>query len=293
MHLALNLVRIRPDRMPALAVQAEALGYEAVFVPDHVVLPTGFVSNYPGTPTGAFPYPRDTPLYDPLVVLSTIARATSTIKLGSAIYLLALRHPIMAARTWVTLDVLSGGRAVLGLGSGWLVEEFQALGIDPRTRFSRLEEAAVIVRRLWTEDEVSFSGRHFSFPALGVEPKPASRPHPPLLFGGDSEGSLRRAVRFGDGWISGGVSGVDEVGTRIATLTALRTELAAQGQALHGADDPFDITILHPNPSAEDLARLQALGVHRVVVMPWARPAEAPEAIERFRAMAAGAVPLD
>jgi probable F420-dependent oxidoreductase len=289
-HLGLNLVRVRPDHMPDLAAHAETLGYESVFVPDHVVLPVSFASKYPGTPDGSFPYPGDIALYDPWIVLATIARATSTIRLGTAVYLLALRHPIVTARHVVTLDALSGGRVVVGVGVGWLTEEYEALGLDPRTRFSRTEEAAVAVRRLWTEPAVAFTGRHFTFGPVHLEPRPPVPP--PLLFGGDSDGARRRAVRFGDGWMSGGVSDVDDIADLVAGVRARRAALCASGDAHLGLDEPFDLTILHPNPSAADLAALAALGVSRVVVMPWTRNRDAPEAIERFRALAADVVDL-
>lgn len=150
MRLGLNLVRGRPDRLPALAEQAETLGYESVFVPDHVVVPVSFSSKYPGTPDGSFPYPKNTPLYDPWTVLAAIGRATSRIRLGTAVYILALRHPIVTARHAVTLEQLVGPRLLLGIGVGWLVEEFTALGLEARSRFSRTEECATALRRLWT-----------------------------------------------------------------------------------------------------------------------------------------------
>ncbi len=290
MHLALNLVRARPDRMPGLAAHAEALGYESVFVPDHVAFPLGFASRYPGTPDGSFPYPPDLPLYDPWIVLTSIAAATSTIRLGTAVYLLALRHPIVTARQVATLDALSGGRVIVGVGVGWLAEEFEALGLDPRTRFSRTDEAATAVRRLWTEPDVTFEGRHFSFRRVPLEPKPARAP---LLFGGDSDGAMRRAVRLGDGWMSGGVSGVEEIAARLVRLRELRDEVTAAGDAHVPSGQPFDVTILHPDPSADDLARMHELGVDRVVVMPWTSNRDAPAAIERFRALAGEVVAVD
>src|SRR5688500_16324233 len=114
MKLGLNLVRVRPDRMPELASHAHAPDYESEFVPDHVVIPVESTSKYPGTADGTFPYPRTTPLYDPWIVLAMIAKATTTIRLGTAIYVLPLRHPIVTARNVTTLDVLSGGRTILG-----------------------------------------------------------------------------------------------------------------------------------------------------------------------------------
>jgi probable F420-dependent oxidoreductase len=283
MHLALNLVRARPDRMAELAARAEQLGYESVFVPDHLALPVRLASAYPGTSDGSFPYPRDTPLYDPWLVLMQIARATSSIKLGTAIYLLALRHPIAAARAITTLDVLSGGRALLGIGVGWCAEEFRALGIDPRTRGARTDEAIEALRRLWTEPEPEFHGKHFDFDAIYFTPRPASAPHPPILVGGDSAPALRRAARLGDGWMSGGVAeNVDEIAQRMQQLRALRAE--------YGSTRPFSITVLDASPDAAALARMAELGVDRVVVMPWASNRDAPAAIEAFAGLARSAL---
>jgi probable F420-dependent oxidoreductase len=277
--LALNLVRIRPDRMPELAARAEALGYESVFVPDHLAFPVHFDSKYPGTPDGSFPFPRDTPLYAPWIVLAQLARATSRIRLGTAIYLLALRHPIAAARAVTTLDLLSGGRAILGIGVGWLAEEFAALGIDPRTRFSRTEEAVRALRALWTEPQPEFHGRHFDFGPVHFEPKPVCKPHPPILFGGDSEKALQRALRLGDGWLSGGTHpDVDWIAGRMARIAQWRTQL--------GSTRTFGVSILDANPKERDLVRMAELGVERVVVMPWATNREAAQAIESFAAKA-------
>jgi probable F420-dependent oxidoreductase len=292
--LGLNLVRVRPDRMAGLAAHAEQLGYESVFVPDHVVIPVDFASRYPGTDDGGFPYGDAVPLYDPWTVLATVAAATTTIRLGTAVYLLGLRHPIVTARHVVTLEALAGGRVVLGVGVGWLAEEFAALGVDPRTRFSRAEEAAVALRRLWTEPQPSFSGTHFSFERVHLEPKPVSVPHPPILFGGDSDGALRRAVRFGDGWMSGGVAAdVEAVAALVGRLHAVRADLQHEVPAAADPDRPFTITVLHPHPSPADVARMAALGVERVVVMPWAHNREAPEAIERFRTAIAAVVDVE
>ncbi|MFA5885724.1 MAG: TIGR03619 family F420-dependent LLM class oxidoreductase [Acidimicrobiia bacterium] len=284
MKLGVNLVRVRPDHMPALAAHAERLGYESVFVPDHVVIPVEFASRYPGTKDGGFPYGDAVPLYDPWTVLTAIAGATTTIGLGTAVYLVALRHPLVTARHAVTLEAIAGPRLILGVGVGWLTEEFEALGLDPRTRFSRAEEAAEALRRLWTEPQPSFAGTHFAFEPVHFAPKPASSPHPPILFGGDSDAALRRAVRFGDGWISGGMADDAEgVAALVARLEATRREVAAAAPAGYDPDRPFAITVLHPNPTPADVARMAECGVERVVVMPWDRNRDASEALERFR----------
>ena len=275
MELGLNLVMVRPEHMPEVATRAEAAGYGAVFVPDHVVFPARVDSAYPYSPDGSFPFPLDTPLYDPWVVLTTIAAATTTIKLGTAVYVLPLRHPFVTARAVTSLDVLSGGRVVLGVGAGWLTEEFTALGLDPKRRFSRTEECIEVLRALWTETTPSYHGRHFDFDAVHFAPRPATDPHPPILLGGDSDRALERAARFGDGWISGGTA--NDVAAIEATVTKLR---ALRARA--AATTPFDITVLLPRPTVDDLARLEALGVDRVVIMPWNRGRDAIPALEAF-----------
>jgi probable F420-dependent oxidoreductase len=281
--VGLNLVMVRPDRHPEVAARAEAAGYESVFVPDHLAFPVKRTSAYPYTDDGGFPFPLETPLYDPWLVLMNVARATSTIKLGTAVYVLPLRHPFVTARAVATLDVLSGGRAILGVGAGWLEEEFTALGIDPRTRFSRTEEAIEVVRALWTEREPEYHGRHFDFDAVYFEPKPACRPHPPILLGGESTGAMARAVRVADGWISAG--SVERVEEHLGTLAGLRADV--------GSGRPFDVTVLYPHPSVDDLVRLDALGVDRVVVMPWNRGRDAVAGLEAFAEDVLARVPVD
>ena len=232
MELGLNLVMVRPADMPGIAARAEALGYGSVFVPDHVVFPVQVDSPYPYSPDGSFPFALDTPLYDPWVVLGTIAAATSTIKLGTGVYVLPLRHPFVTARAVTSVDVLSGGRAVLGVGAGWLAEEFTALGLDPRRRFSRMEECIEVLRALWTDDQPSYHGRHFDFEPVHFAPRPISEPHPPILLGGDSDHALARAAQWGDGWISGGVStDLDEIEARVNIVRSLRREQRARTAA--------------------------------------------------------------
>jgi probable F420-dependent oxidoreductase len=281
MELGLNLVMVRPTDMPAIAARAEEVGYGSVFVPDHVVFPVRVDSPYPYSTDGSFPFGLDTPLYDPWVVLGTIAAATSTMKLGTGVYVLPLRHPFVTARAVTSVDVLSGGRAVLGVGAGWLAEEFTALGLDPRRRFSRTEECIEVLRALWTKDQPSYHGRHFDFEPVHFAPRPVSTPHPPIVLGGDSDHALARAARFGDGWISGGVStDVAKIEERVKAVRALRRDF--------GATDAFEITILFRRPTPDDLARLEDLGVDRVVVMPWNRGREAIDALETFAATAIG-----
>jgi probable F420-dependent oxidoreductase len=275
MELGLNLVMVRPDLMPEVARRAEGAGYGSVFVPDHVIFPAHVASPYPYSPDGSFPFPLETPLHDPWIVLGSIAAATSSIQLGTAVYVLPLRHPFVSARAVTSLDVLSGGRVLLGVGAGWLEEEFTVMGLDPKQRFSRLEECVEILRALWTAPPVSYAGRHFQFDAVHFAPRPTREPHPPILLGGDSDAALARAARIADGWMSGGVS-VDagEIEQRVAKLRALRAE--------HRPGEPLDVTVLYARPTSDDLDRLEAAGVDRVVVIPWDRGRDAIPSLEAF-----------
>jgi probable F420-dependent oxidoreductase len=274
-EIGLSLTKVRLDQMPEFARRAEELGYESVFAPDHLLVPVNFASRYPGTRDGDFPYPKTTPLYDPWMALMQIAQVTTTIKLGTGIYVLPMRHPIVTARMVTTLDVVSGGRAILGVGAGWLKEEFQALGIDPGTRFRRTEEAAEAIRVLWTEPEPEYHGTYFDFNPVHFEPKPVASPHPPILFGGYSEGALRRAIRFGDGWLSGGDhAGLDDIAALMRRIEELRDELAI--------DRPFQVTLMGARPEPALLEGMAEAGVDRVAVMPWTRARDAFAAMEAY-----------
>ncbi len=226
MKIGVALFRLRPERMAAVARHAEALGFESVWVPEHLVLPTRIASRYPYAPDGVPPFAPDAPHLDPLILLTHVAAATSRIRLGTNIYLLPLRHPLVTARLAMSLDVLSGGRLTLGVGVGWLAEEFQAAGIEFQTRASRTRECVRALRALWTEAEPEFHGRFFSFGPVKFEPKPVQKPHPPIVFGGETEAALRRAAALGDGWY--GVGHTPE--SAAVQAGRLRALLAAAGR---------------------------------------------------------------
>jgi len=272
--VGIPLFMVRPEQLVPVARRAEELGFESVWVAEHLVFPTRIASQYPYA--AAPPINPATPLLDPLIVLAQVAAVTSTIRIGTNIYLLPLRHPLATARMGVTLDVLSGGRFSFGVGAGWLAEEFAAAGVDFARRGALTRECVRALRALWTQDEVEFHGKAFSFGPVRFEPKPVQKPHPPILIGGESDAALKRAAELGDGWY--GVKHTPEsVGAVIAKLDAMR---AAAGRA----DQPFEITI---SPNATDLdrdalARFADAGVHRVVSLPWGRAREAIESLERF-----------
>src|SRR5437773_9015534 len=159
----------------------------------------------------------------------------------------------------MSLDVLSGGRLTLGVGVGWLAEEFQAVGIDFQTRAARTRECVRALRTLWTETEPEFHGRFFSFGPVRFEPKPVQKPHPPIVFGGESAAALRRAAALGDGWYGVGHT-PETAGNQVNRLQRL---LAEAGRA----DAPFEVTVSHGGGAltADDVARYAAAGVQRVV----------------------------
>lgn len=268
------LFLLRPQRMPVVAQRAEELGFESVWLPEHLVFPAEIHSPYPYAADKQPPIVPGTPLLDPIVLLAFVAARTQQIRLGTNVYLPALRHPIASARMIVTLDLISGGRLSLGVGAGWLAEEFEAVEVEFATRGARLRECVRAWKILWTEASPSFSGRFFRFGPVKFEPKPIQKPHPPILFGGESEAALRRAAQLGDGWY--GVRHTpDSAARQVQRLRALRAESGREGE-------PFEITV---STGPVDEAQCEAFaraGVHRIVVLPWQRDREAEARLEQL-----------
>jgi probable F420-dependent oxidoreductase len=282
MKIGIPLFMIRPEQMADVAVRAESLGFESVWVAEHLVFPAQIRSRYPYAKEGVPPINPATPLLDPLLVLMQVAARTQRIRLGTNVYILPLRHPIAVARMVTTLDVLSGGRVSFGVGLGWLEEEFTAVGIDFASRAGRGREAIRALRALWTEEVASFAGRYVAFEPVRFEPKPVQRPHPPILVGGESEAALRRAAALGDGWYGVGHT-PDTAGAQVQRLRALLAEHDR-------ATVPFDFTVSHGGGelTADDVRRYEDAGITRIVSLPWRRAREAEEALERLAARVLG-----
>jgi probable F420-dependent oxidoreductase len=276
--IGVPLFMLRPEHMAPVARRAEQLGFESVWVAEHLVFPTEIRSRYPYSAEGVPPINPATPLLDPLLVLMQIAARTETIRLGTNVYILPLRHPLVVARMAMTLDLLSNGRLSLGIGLGWLEEEFTAAGVDFASRAGRAREYVRALRALWTESEPCFRGRYVSFGPLKFEPKPIQKPHPPIIFGGESEAALRRAAVLGDGWYGVGHT-PSSAGAQVARLRSL---LAEAGRS----DAFFEMTVSHGGGelTSEDVTRYAAAGVHRVVSLPWRRGREAGEGLQRLAA---------
>ncbi len=162
--------------------------------------PLHIASQYPYSPTGAFPLNPQEPLLEPLAVLSFVAGCTKTIRLGTAVLVLPHRHAVVTAKTVATLDVLSGGRVIVGVGVGWMEEEFRVLNAPFAERGPLSDESVAVMKELWTSEEPCFAGRHYHFSDLRCEPRPVQKPHPPIWVGGHTGPALRRVVEYGDGW---------------------------------------------------------------------------------------------
>src|SRR6266704_6764985 len=184
-----------------LAQAAEAAGFDSIWTVEHVVVPHGYQSRYPYSDTGRMGSGlEDFPVPDPLIWLAYIASATRTIKLGTAILILPQRNPVVTAKAAATLDHLAGGRrALLGIGVGWLAEEFATLGVPFDDRGPRTDEYVAAMRALWTQERASFHGRFVSFQDVFCRPLPAAR-RIPIIVGGDTKAAARRAGRLGDGY---------------------------------------------------------------------------------------------
>lgn len=198
-----------PGTLADVARLAEDLGYHSVFLADHVLMPRHLRSKYPYSKDGSFPYDPDKSWLDPLVGLGYLAGRTTTLRLGTSITVLPMRHPIITAKQIATADHLSGGRVIFGVGVGWMAEEFALLGASFHDRGRRMDEYVRLMKVLWTQDNPQFAGEYFRFSDCGFAPKPVQKPHVPIWIGGESPAALRRAARLGDGWHSAGTALVD------------------------------------------------------------------------------------
>jgi probable F420-dependent oxidoreductase len=186
--------------IPEMARVLEAAGFASLWVSDHVIMPERFSSRYPFAADGRANWPSDTPYFDALVALALIAAVTERATFGPAVLVLPLRHPVVLAKQTASLDVASGGRLRLGIGAGWLGEEFEALNVPFADRGSRFEEWVALLRDCWTGRPAAFAGEHYELPP-GVICVPTPAHEIPLLVGGHSKISLRRAGALADGWL--------------------------------------------------------------------------------------------
>jgi probable F420-dependent oxidoreductase len=242
-----------------MARKAEELGFESFFCAEHPFIPVHTKSRFPGSEDGVIPESYSH-FVDPFVALARASGTTSRIKLGTGIVLVPERNPLVLAKEVSTLDHFSGGRFLFGIGAGWLREETEIMGGDFDHRWTQTRESILAMKELWTKAEAEFHGKYYDFPPVRSYPKPAQKPHPPVLLGGDAKNVLQRVVAWGDGWLPIGVT-PERVRESRATLDRLAKEAGRDPSAI-------SISVLGQTADRDLIGRLHAAGATRVVVRP-------------------------
>jgi probable F420-dependent oxidoreductase len=247
-----------PETAARVARAAEAAGFESVWTGEHVVLPD------PQAPPS--PAPPGHPMLDPAVALAFLAAHTERLRLATGIIILPQRNPLVLAKELASVDVLSRGRLIFGLGAGYLRAEFDALGSVFEDRGERTDEYIDVLRALWTQEQPAFAGRTVRFRGVDAHPRPVQKPHPPIVVGGTSRAAFARAVAKGNGWY-GFLRDPDATRADLAGLAA-----AAREAGRPAALGTLEITITPPPRTDLDLAlRYRDLGVDRLALLPHAR----------------------
>ncbi|HUA77849.1 MAG TPA: TIGR03619 family F420-dependent LLM class oxidoreductase [Acetobacteraceae bacterium] len=272
-----------PDALTALAVEGEAMGFDYLTFSDHIVIPADIRARYPYSETGEFPQGARAGRHEQLTEIAFIAAKTSRIRLVTSVMVVPHRPAVLTAKILATIDVLSNGRLTVGIGAGWLKEEFEAIGAPPfADRGAVTDEYVQAFRELWTRDNPRFAGRYVTFEGIAFEPKPAQRPHPPIWVGGESGPALRRTAKLGDAWYPIGTNPahpLDSLKRYRAGIERLRKIAGETGRAMalalrcskHGPELPpkaedGERRLFSGSPAeiAGDLRDLKALGVEYV-----------------------------
>lgn len=239
-------ISARPDVAIKMATLAEDAGFESVWTGEHVVLPDPRQAPSPADP--------EHPMLHPSTVLAHVAATTSRIKLGTGITLIAQRNPLVLAKEMGSLDILCDGRLILGIGAGYLHQEFKALGVDFHTRGARSNEYIEVMQALWTLDKPQYSGRFYQFENINAHPRPIQSGGPPIVVGGTSDGALQRAKKYGQGWYG-------------FAMTVEQTKAVLTRLAEMGASD-LEISVTPPGrlePSS--VSHYADIGVHRLIAL--------------------------
>ena len=249
---------VQPDMAVAFGRMAEEHGIESLWTVEHVVVPGDYQSEYPYSPTGRMPGPEESPIPDPLIWLAWVGAATTTLRLATGILILPQRNPVVLAKELSTLDVLSSGRVELGVGVGWLREEFDALGVPFEDRGARTDEYIEALRCLWREEEPCFEGRYARFDRAKSYPKPHQETIP-IHVGGHTPAAARRAGRLGDGFFPGRSTDDD--------LVPLLDEMRAGAKDAGRDPDAIEVTA-GGVMDLDGVRRFAAHGVDRIVLPP-------------------------
>lgn len=244
-----------PESAVTVARHAEAAGFESVWTGEHIVLPD---------PVSArLPFDATLPFLDTTVALTLLASHTTRIRVASGIIVLPLRNPVLLAKELASVDVVSSGRLVVGVGAGYIPEEFAAVGVPLTGRQARVDEHIRALRALWTMEHPRFHGRYVSFDGIDAHPRPVQRPGPPIVVGGEGPVALTRAVTMADGWYGFSLD-VDATRACLDRLRQLRDEQDRPSEL-----GPLEITVTPNGPLGRDVvARYEDLGVNRLVLLP-------------------------
>ncbi len=256
--IPVNIGITDPNMLVGMAQKAEALGYESVWTFEHVIVPVEYQSKYPYNKSGNMGAPPETPFIDPLIALTAIATSTQKIRLGTGVNILSQTNPLLFAKQAASLDVLSNGRLMLGLGIGWLQEEFVAMGVPFTKRGARFDDYVQAMRKVWSGDVVEHQSEFLNWSNFKSHPTPVQSPLP-IIMGGNKGKIFERIARYGEGWF---VPGTD--------IEEIKNLLGKLRQACDVAGRDFsevEITVMWPGQGgAEALAALTAIGAHRAVI---------------------------
>jgi len=275
MHFGIMFANAGPfgqsEGLVHLAQTAESVGVESLWTVEHVIVPKGYESQYPYSKDGKMPGAEDSPIPDPYVWMAYAAAVTKKIKLASGIIILPQRHPFYVAKEAATLDQLSGGRHILGVGVGWLEEEFKALKVPFEKRGPITDESIEALRSLWSSGASKHAGDYYAWPEVESSPKPLNG-KVPIVIGGHTMAAARRAARLGDGFFP----------ARADTLESCLAELTAECEKIGRDSSEIEITT-GSVPTPDEVKRLEDLGVSRLVVTPPGfRPEQVTEGLEKL-----------
>jgi len=269
-----------PEQIVELAQLAESLRFESVWTFEHVIVPLDYASKYPYNPTGKMGAAPETNFVDPLIALSVVAQATSTIRLGTGVNILSQVNPLYMAKQAASLDFISGGRFMLGVGIGWLKEEFDALGVAFERRGARFDDYLVAMKKIWSGEVVEHDSDFLTWHGFKSYPVPVQKPHLPVIIGGSKGKIFERIAKHGDGWFA--PTGGDELKTSLDTL---RTTCAAVGRDF----SEIEITTMWPGQGGNEAVQALAdMGVGRLVVPTMALGADPVEGIQKLAAEVIG-----
>jgi probable F420-dependent oxidoreductase len=268
-----------PRWVRTVAGNAERLGFATIWAPEHVVLLDRYASKYPYS-SGDFPMPTNSPIGDPFTTLAFAAACTKTIRLATGICLVPEHNPLALAKTVATVDRLSNGRLTLGVGIGWLEEEFQAIGVPWERRAQRTREYVEVMRKLWADDRSAHDGEFVKFEGVRSFPKPANGKSVPVWFGGESGPALKRVAEYGDGWIGFNLT-ADQAATKIRRIEELLQVNGRKRSDVELAVSPY----MHP-VKTDDLKRYRDAGAEEVALVAIDMPPNERDMVKRLEQMA-------